>query len=987
MVKKALSFILTVGMLASVSIPTTFAKVGPVRLQAADDFESYTVTETGSEFTGKGTVINENWSTSSVNAGYNDGMKVSIAQDSADETKKVLGIRGAGDSDIAAVNYTGDRSEIVGDAVMEADITLLSWNGTAGVRFMVSEDEKSYYQLLIAEGKDTLLQKYVNGTQQGESVVVHSGWGQARTSHVKMEMKDSKLTCYYTLNGDVYTGVIEDSAPLTAQGNATTCSFIMKSDTTSYFDNFQYYCEKMDYDDSIDVVLTDDFEGYSITETPITGNSSDKAISENWVLSSKYKGGNSEGTAAIAANYANSEGKSLKMTGKWNNTYDAICVNYVGDRSDIVGDAALETDIYYTGGDNGRIGVRFMVSADEKSYYQFITNNYGHSPILKQIVNGSEVKSVDFGDWWGFAGKLFHIKMELKNGILTATATKDGETKSCVIDDQTPLTANGNETTYAMVVIGDGTEAYFDNFKLTGTKEKHYSVNTNASISDDFETHTETEDLSGKGTNIAAGWAISSKYAGWQEGLKAAIVPDLKNPTKKVLKMVSKGNVTNAVNYIGDRSKIVGNKVAFETDMYYTADASKAGVRFLTQNNEQTYYQILFSDWGGAPTLTKVIDGELIESASFTPDLGSQNQIFNKNRKNHIKIELDGNDLTATVTNSGTVYTASLTVGTEIVADGNNTTCQFVTNGDSATAYFDNFKYYCGDTFIISESEPSDVMYVDVFANKKVQTADNAEAINNGNDVNASTIYTGKQYIADLGEAKIIRKVVLVNPTVASKVRIITSVDGNDWEYLGSIKSDESEFVNLYTNVPFRYVQLLSDDTFSFGDVRILTDSESNIFAARRYTNLYLYPRVDGVNLETPVWTYSNAGFVSVEGNKATPMTVPADGTIIVTANDKVSAEIKVLPTYNAVKNDDGTVTFNMGFNYYTDSTKLFAVYYDVDGRVISVSDITPTYETNTNLDEISLTITPPETYYSAKLMCWDGGFTKMISVVEAMEF
>ena len=982
MIKKIISLIAAAGITASVGMPSAYAKVGLVRHEVSDNFESYDITE-GAPFTGTGTRINDNWSI--LNGGYNNNMRVSVKDYSGN---KKLAVNGSGGEGV--IVYIGDTSSITGDAVMEADMKVTGWNGKTGLRFLMSSDGKSYYQLYAKEGENIILSKHVNGTQQS-SVVVKEGWGTEGWAHIKMEMKDSKLTLYYTKGATTIEKSIEDDTPLTAQGSLTTCAFL-DGKNESVFDNFKYYSETMDYDDSIDVAVSDNFEGYELSSEAVTGSSEDKTVAGNWAMSSNFKGGNNGGTAAIAEDPSNEGQKLLKITGKWNNEWDAVCVNYVGDRSDIVGDATLETDVRYTGDANGRVGVRFMVSADEKSYYQLVTSPWGGNPVLKQIVNNKEVKAVAFSDWWQFANTVFHIKMELKDGKMTATVTKGQTTKTLVIDDQTPLTANGNATNYSMTVIGDGTTAYFDNFKLTGTKEKHYSENTKASVSDDFEAHELTEEVSGKGTQITDGWAISSTKNGWDgngaKGTQGAIAKDIKNTTKKVLKMIGTGNMDNAISYIGDRTGITGDKVAVETDMYYATtnnSSAAAGIRFLVSKDENTFYQVMFGEYGAAPTLKKVIDGAVEETVSFTPNAAART--FDGNRRNHITIELDGNNLTAVVLNQGNTYTASLTVGEEILADGNNTTCQFVTWGDNITAYYDNFKYYCSDTFAGRDAEPSDIMYIDVFANKKVAAADNAAAINNGNDANPATVYSGTSYTADLGEAKIIRKAVLVNPEVTGKVRILASADGNDWEYLGSFKDGVNEFVNLYTNVKFRYVQLLADSSFSFGDLRILTDSASEIFESRLNTSLYLYPRAGGVNLETPEWTYSNAGFVSVSGNKATPINVPADGTVTVTADGKVSAQIRVLPAYRAVKNEDGTVTFNMGFNFRTAATKLIAVYYDGDGSVLKVDEITPEFETNTNLDEIELTVTPPAEYDSAKLLCWDGGFIGMTPVVEAMEY
>ena len=978
MIKKIISLIAAAGILASAGMPAAYAKVGLVRNEAADTFESYDVTSDDSPFKGVGTKINDNWSI--VDGGWENKLQAYVKDYSGN---KKLKLTGGGDK--AVVKYTGDTKKIVGDAVMEVDMNITDWNVSGGVRFLVSADGNSYYELFAKQGYEATLSKVVNGTQQS-LVVVTEGWTMQGLAHIKMEMKDSKLTLHYTKDGTTTERYIEDDTPLTAQGNSTTCA-LLAGDNTSIFDNFKYYSEEMDYDDSIDVVVSDDFEGYGISSSAVTGSSQNKAVTSNWSLSSINNGG--EGAAQIADDAGQ---KALKIIGGWDGY--AVCVNYTGDRTDIVGDAIFETDVHYTG-DRGLVGVRFMVSADERSYYQLITSAWGGQPVLTQVVNGKVIKTVTTSsEWWGFAlGGVFHIKMEVKDGIMTATVTKAGETRTLVIDDQTPLTANGNATTYAMTVFNWEVPAYFDNFKLTGTKEKHYSVNTNPSVSDDFESHELTDTVSGKGTQITDGWAISNTKNGWDgdgaKGTQGAVAEDIKNTTRKVLKMIGTGNMDNAISYIGDRAGITGDKAAVETDMYYatsnSSSGAQAGIRFLVSKDETTYYQVMFGSYGAAPVLTKVIGGAVEKTASFTPAVG--NRIFDGNRRNHISVELNGNDLTAIVTNGGNKYTAKMTVGREIIADGNNTTCQFVTYGDNITAYYDNFKYYCSDEFAGRAAEPSDVMYVDVFANGKVAAADNAAAINNGNDADPDTVYSGKSYTADLGSAKIVRKAVLVNPTVTDKVRILASADGNDWEYLGSFNSGVNEFVNLYTNVGFRYIQLLSDSSFSFGDFRILTDSSANVFESRLNTSLYLYPRVGGVNIETPEWTYSNAGFVRVEGNKATPINVPADGTVNVTANGTVSAKIRVLPAYKAVKNEDGTVTFNMGFNFYTSTTKLIAVYYGEDGSVLKVDEITPVYETNTNLDEIELTVTPPEDYASAKLLCWDGGFVGMTPVSEAMDY
>ena len=99
--KRFISIVCIFFVLCGMGVNPVYA-TQPTQYEFFDDFESYTVTESGSEFTGKGTVINENWSTSSVNAGYNDGMKVSdlyIAQ-----VKRKCGIE-------LAENFNIPRSE------------------------------------------------------------------------------------------------------------------------------------------------------------------------------------------------------------------------------------------------------------------------------------------------------------------------------------------------------------------------------------------------------------------------------------------------------------------------------------------------------------------------------------------------------------------------------------------------------------------------------------------------------------------------------------------------------------------------------------------------------------------------------------------------------------------------------------------------------------------------------------------------------------
>ena len=195
-----------------------------------DDFESYDITE-GAPFTGTGTRINDNWSI--LNGGYNNNMRVSVKDYSGN---KKLAVNGSGGEGV--IIYTGDTSGITGDAVMEADMKVTDWNGRTGLRFLMSSDGKSYYQLYAKEGENVILSKHVNGTQQS-SVVVKEGWGTEGWAHIKMEMKDSKLTLYYTKGATTIEKSIEDDTPLTAQGSLTTCAFL-DGQNESVFDNFSY---------------------------------------------------------------------------------------------------------------------------------------------------------------------------------------------------------------------------------------------------------------------------------------------------------------------------------------------------------------------------------------------------------------------------------------------------------------------------------------------------------------------------------------------------------------------------------------------------------------------------------------------------------------------------------------------------------------------------------------------------------------------------
>ena len=198
---------------------------------AFDDFESYEVTPDDGVFWGAGTVINDNWKI--LNGGYENRMSVRVKSESGNKRLYIHGSGGDG-----AVIYTGDTSGITGDAVMEVDMKVNGWNGKTGVRFLMSADGKSYYQLYAIEGDKVTLSKVVNGTQQS-SVVVKEGWGTEGWAHIKMEMKDSKMTVYYTKNSATIQRSIEDDTPLTAQGSLTTCAFL-DGQNDMVFDNFSY---------------------------------------------------------------------------------------------------------------------------------------------------------------------------------------------------------------------------------------------------------------------------------------------------------------------------------------------------------------------------------------------------------------------------------------------------------------------------------------------------------------------------------------------------------------------------------------------------------------------------------------------------------------------------------------------------------------------------------------------------------------------------
>lgn len=208
-----------------------------------DDFDSYEVMS-APDSAGSFTV--GNWTKSGIwrGSGYRGVyMKTQIIEYPADSGNRVMSVAGYGASNQACMNLTADTSTLSGSALFSADGYIPNKKNDAayGIRAMVSEDEKSFYELYIPKNETTFtFRKVVSGTESFAAQLDMPGIESEVPFGMEIRISGGTIAYAVTYRDEIYSGSYTDSAPFeTALGDAKVQLGVM-GDSQIYYDNVVY---------------------------------------------------------------------------------------------------------------------------------------------------------------------------------------------------------------------------------------------------------------------------------------------------------------------------------------------------------------------------------------------------------------------------------------------------------------------------------------------------------------------------------------------------------------------------------------------------------------------------------------------------------------------------------------------------------------------------------------------------------------------------
>lgn len=213
-----------------------------------DDFESYTVGELvagqGSSATeGKWTMVSAAWDNKGGSAVAQSGNGVFVTEEGTNKYLKLSG-NGGNSWDIAAAEYTPDSSMLGPNVEMKIDFCSDGWDyKKGGLRFMVSSDGKSYYELYTSFEAPFKLRKVTNDTENWNLELTTAGTEQY--VWYSLSLANDGDTLLWSINNhrtnETVSGKKVDEEMFELRGGAAKYQVIVVSDTNNNkacFDNF-----------------------------------------------------------------------------------------------------------------------------------------------------------------------------------------------------------------------------------------------------------------------------------------------------------------------------------------------------------------------------------------------------------------------------------------------------------------------------------------------------------------------------------------------------------------------------------------------------------------------------------------------------------------------------------------------------------------------------------------------------------------------------
>ncbi len=368
-----------------------------------------------------------------------------------------------------------------------------SWDIDTGVRFSVSADGKSYYELRSNWARNMKFVKVVDGKEDATTVQTTTGFSSGPDHYITMDVKvyGNLITWKCTDGGTtIFESSFVDPAPLTPSipvqligrnGDGGTCLF----DNFS-IDELDALPELPIYDDFAWATLTDGQDATDETEavesTAVKVNTAGAYVvgsvdenganveNDNWQLSTVHTPGNNSGAWATDG--------SIKLRGKDGTAYTnlnyAKMVGNLNSAYNVKAEAARTqlSDYWY----DTSMGIRVAIGNNEKDFYQIISDRKSSCKIrFSKFVDGAEIaESVAVSDVaFGWQGNKVAFDVTVDNGTVYWTAIRPDDNlvfANGVYVDPAPIAITPATIPVALVMSNSNAYTTFDNVAITNVK-------------------------------------------------------------------------------------------------------------------------------------------------------------------------------------------------------------------------------------------------------------------------------------------------------------------------------------------------------------------------------------------------------------------------------------------------------------------------------------------------------------------------------------
>jgi|GEM_PF-3125051 len=923
-----------------------------------------------------GQTFGQNWQNSAQSNGLGY-MSSAVATDPDNAANKVMGIYGGGDA-LSGVDLAVSTAGISSAKIVQVDIRGAGYNNNYkyGLNVMTktgSDELSDRYQLLVNGGTCSFVKMVnYNGSVSQSSSTAMTNMNTWYT--FRLILNGSNISWSITQKGGDYswTGSYTDPSPLAASSVQLYMSG--QWNPPAFFDNFAI----RDYDSFLDGGVEPDnvmYQNVACSKHVVTPANSPAGISN-------ANDGNAATvyTATTGAPYAIDLGaayipRRLQLFGLTNS----------GGALDIK--ASNDANTWTTITNTGTTG---SSGTEDWNWVNTVSaNSYRYIRIERQ--SGSE--SYGFGEIKVLSAVDLSATLKLPiDAFIYLLPRINGA------DAFTGATWTTTNSSVARVNNGMVSPIYYGSTAITSTVglnslTVNVSVGGNGCFIDDFNYN-----LAG-GTNIdgqtfGQNWQNSAQSNGLGY-MSSAVATDPDNAANKVMGIYGGGDTLSGVDLAVSTAGISSAKIV-QVDIRGAGynNNYKYGINVMTKtgsNELSDRYQLAVD--GGTCSFAKIVNynGEASQS--------SPTAMTNMNTWYTFKLILNGSDVSWSITQKGGGYswTGSYTDPSSLATSS----VQLYMSGQwNPPAYFDNFTFKSYDAYMVSGAEPNSVMYQNVACDKAViLPSSTVTGIENANDGNTSASYTsagGAAYAVDLGAAYPIRRVQILGLSNTNEpIDIMVSNDAATWLTLtntgtiGNGGAADWNWVNVTTPQQYRFIKIApqsGSNSYSFTELRVLTDVDNSTLNVKLNSGLYLFPRITGADAFTGTsWTNSQQGFVSVNnGTILQPISRTTSGPVTVTGTkngNSVSTNVNVTDAYSVVNSNDN-FTVSLGAKVTkTDPTAIVA-FYDSSNNLIRC-EIVNISLINKNVDEVTFNATK-YTANSTKVFLWDGGIVSLKPLIPA---